>query len=200
VALIASLVLFSESGGRNTGLTRRGLFDNKKFFQIGFMVLALSGLLVTAEDLIYFGLNSTKFHWSSSDLLMVGLSNLANVVFAILFLRYLSKKYNAALALTTLTLTVVGWIGYLASISPHVMHNVPPMIPLIGRWCQIAACTGSPLESILWPFMWGSGFSFGIYNFYVNADFVVKLLFFGLCILKYPRETVRPVRSMAAHA
>ena len=111
VALSASLVLFSESGGRNTGLTRRGLFDNKKFFQIGFMVLALSGLLVTAEDLIYFGLNSTKFHWSSSDLLMVGLSNLANVVFAILFLRYLSKKYNAALALTTLTLTVVGWIA-----------------------------------------------------------------------------------------
>jgi hypothetical protein len=180
-----------------------GFFANKNLFQIGFVVLALSGLLRTAESLIDLGLHYNRHDWNLNGIqwLNYGLMNLANVVFAIVFLRYLSKKYNPALAWTALTLTVIGWIGYMAYISPFFMPNVPRIIPVIGNWSELFGRTGSPLSCILAPFMVGSKRSYHDYLLYVvNTDYAVKLLFLGFCIVKHPREAVRPVRSMAAHA
>ena len=61
-----------------------GFLHKKKLFQLGFMLLALSGLLRTAERLIYLGLHWNRFHWGRTDWTCYGLMNFASIAFAVL--------------------------------------------------------------------------------------------------------------------
>jgi hypothetical protein len=157
-------------------------------FRIGFVVLALSGLLSTTESVVDLCLHrSTLVGWSGMDSLNEGLYVLGSVVFAVVFLRYLSKRSNLPLIWISLTLTGVGWIGFLVwNIFTFVYPDVSRTISPIVYWVQDVGNTGQPLGCIFWPFMHGSEYANRLYEVYVcNADYVVTLGFLGLCAARY---------------
>jgi hypothetical protein len=160
-----------------------GLLEDKRFFQTGFVILGLSGLLRTAEVLISNGL-----HWKSlhlGDWIYLGFLNLVTVMFAIVFLRYLSKGYIRSLVWISLTCTAAGWMAFLVCyILGFVVHGVHPTV---GKWFEIVGHTGAPLSCIVAPFMQGSAQAYRLFLAYVvNADYAIKLLFFGVCVWRYP--------------
>jgi hypothetical protein len=161
------------------------LFDNKKIFQIGFVVLAVSGLLRVAERMIGYGLHWKELQFTATDWAFVGLSSLVMVAFAIVFLRYFSKGYGQHLLWIPLACTALGWIAFVAwYLFVFVIDAVPSTIILIADWLEIPGYTGSPLACIFGPFMQGRH-SYHVYLTYVtNADYVVRLLFLGLCVVK----------------
>jgi hypothetical protein len=164
-----------------------GLFENKSFFQMGFVFLGLSGLARTAERLLLYGLHWNQLRLSGSAWMYLALVNLVTVAFAIVFLRYLSKGYNRTWVWISLTCTAVGWVGFLVfDIFGVVPHVVPPVARSVAEWFDILGNTGSPLSCFLGPFMAGSQHAYRWYLIYVvNADFAIKLLFFGLCVWRY---------------
>lgn len=173
--------------------TSPAAFRNKSIWQLGFMLLGVSALLRTAERFIYVGLHWNQVsHWNPSDWLYWGLLNLTSIVFALLFLRYLSKRYNRPLIWASFGLTVIGTIGHLLVIVSPRIEGIPRIVPLLADWCSLLGMSGSPLSCILSPLMETSRTAYRIYELYVvSADYVIKSIFLGISIVKYSEKRLR---------
>jgi len=168
-----------------------GHSGNQKFFKYGFVVLAISGLLMTADSFVNVGLhwNETE-QWRTNDWLNWSLWNLTSIVFAFLFLRYLRKRYNKTLIWASFLLTVVGSIGQILVMVAVGTQGVPKMIGVIGNWIAPLGSSGSPVECILVPLMEATKTETQKLQFVIQSiDYVIALLFLGFSIVKYSDET-----------
>jgi len=180
-------------------------FQSKNIWQLGFLLLGISALLRTAERFIYMGLHWNRVsNWSTSNWLYCGVLSLVSIVFAFLFLRYLTKTYSRTLVWASFTLTVLGSIGYLVVIVSSFIEGVPRIVPLLGDWFSILGMSGSPLSCILGPLMETSRTAYRFYAVYVvSADYVIKSVFLGMSIMKYSENGVhaaKPGLAYRAHA
>jgi len=163
-----------------------GVLENKKFVQVGFVVLAGSGLLRVVEHIVDYGLHFNELEFSGGEWAWIGVSNLVTVGFAILFLRYFSKGSGQNSIWILLACTAAGWIAFITwYLSAFVIQGVPPAFTLVADWLEMPGYTGTPLGCIFGPFLQGSRYSYHVYLTYIlNADYVIKLSFFGVCMAR----------------
>jgi hypothetical protein len=163
---------------------------NQKFFKYGFVVLAISGLLMTAYSCVYWGLHWHEVkQWSNINWLNWSLWNLTSIVFAFLFLRYLRKRCNKTLIWASFLLTVVGAIGQILVMVAASTQGLPKTIGAIGNWIAPLGNSGSPVECILIPLMDATKTYTQKFQFVLQSiDYVIDLLFLGVSIVKYSKK------------
>jgi len=192
----------NDSTSPKVGTATFPTLGNKRFFQIGFLVLALSQVARVVEWAIFLGLHWSQVResWNRWNWIQNGLYVLLTSLFVIVVLQYLSKSNNRRLVWILAASTGIAWIGYMTWFFGAAYPNALPALAQIYEWTSILNCTERPLGAIFYPFTLGSESASRVFFIYVgNADFIVRLLFLGLSLAKYP-EGQRPAQRMQSRA
>ena len=161
--------------------------SKKNFFQIGFTIMGISGLVVALENLVVLYQYGARINLGG--ILDLALASLVGTLFAIISLRYLRKKYNGPLVWLLFSFTLVAWLG----------HLIPILLPFewreylvrymdirqVSSWLKVIGITGAPIDCIL-----------GLFNLFIKSnfnlifyhlDYAIRLLFFGAAIIRYSK-------------
>ena len=154
------------------------------------------------EWAIFLGLHwsQVKESWNRWNWIQNGLYVLLTALFVIVVLRSLSKGNNRRLVWIFAAFTGIAWIGYVTWLYAVAYPNAFPALARMNEWTSLLNCTGRPLGAIFYPFALGSKSASRAFFIYVgNADFIVRLVFLGLSLAKYP-EGQRLAQRMQSRA
>jgi hypothetical protein len=162
----------------------------QKFFQIGFVVLAITMVVRLSEWIILVVAprwKEIRETWTKWDYLAQGLYCMLAVAFVVLVFRFLRKANNKPMVKGLLALTVIACIASQISYAlTYVFPNSLPSVLIAANILGVLDCTGRPITCIFYPFMHQSEDSFRTYLLYVyNLDVSIRFLFLGLALAKY---------------